>query len=111
MFIPLLSFFVMSPWRPVTEEMSSDQATLNCSVAIYERCKLKVKLLFSGTDNQGISCQKTGGSCDSSLKLPKYHYKYQDRFNSLKCEVKNGEGVQEFAFRPRPSGEDQMGFF
>lgn len=84
--------------------MSNDQATLNCSVATYERCKLKVELLLTGTDGQGI-LQKEGYSCHHSLKLPSYDNRYKERYKSLKCKVNFGEAVQEFAFRPRPSGE------
>lgn len=39
------------------------------------------------------------------MKLPIYEHKYKDRFNFLKCKVKDGNVVQEFAFRPQPSGE------
>lgn len=102
-YTPLSFFVTTSPWRPVTEEMSNDEATLTCSVATYERCKVRVELLLSGTDEQGI--KKGGYSCYHHLKLPKYHQTYKDRLNSLKCKVRDGVMVQEFAFRPRPSGE------
>lgn len=84
--------------------MSGDLATLTCSVDTYKRCTLKVELLFSGTNEQG-KLQKEGYSCYHSLKLPSYDHKYKDQLNSLKCKVKVGKVVQEFAFRPQLSGE------
>lgn len=104
MFIHLLSFFVTSPWQPVTEEVSNDRATLTCRVATHGRCTLKVQLSFSGTNEQG-NVQRRIYSCHDVLELPSYDHKYKDQLNSLKCKVKVGEAVQEFAFHPRPSGE------
>lgn len=105
MFVPLLSFLVTtSPWLPVTEETSNDLATLKCSVDTYERCRFKVDLLFGDTDEQK-NLKKPTYSCCVSLQLPVYDFKYKDRFNTLKCKVKDGEAVQDFVFRSQPSGE------
>lgn len=89
--------------------MSKDQATLTCSVDTYERCTLKVELVFSGDDERRI-LQTGQYSCYHSLKLMSYDHRYKERYESLKCKVKDGEVVQEFAFRPRPSGENKMSF-
>lgn len=84
--------------------MFKDTGTLNCTVTTYERCKVKVQLMFRGNnDEKSRSHGSSEYSCNTSRTFPVYQREFKDRLTSLWCIVEDNSR-HEFPFRPRPSG-------
>ncbi|XP_045917538.1 uncharacterized protein LOC123978352 [Micropterus dolomieu] len=93
----------------MTEHKEDDKVTLTCSVSTYERCTTTVKWLFKGKevdkDNQDLKTSQS--PCSVSVSFLTSHFIHTLKHNVLKCEVTNGNKVQEFPFRRQPTGEDK----
>ncbi|KAK9531880.1 hypothetical protein VZT92_011273 [Zoarces viviparus] len=93
----------------MTEHEDDDEVTLRCSVKTYEgRCRHTVKWLLQGRDidKDNKELNPSQSSCSASLTFLTSHFIYTSRFNSFKCEVTEGNKVQQFSFRNSPSDEN-----
>ncbi len=97
----------MFPSSTVTEQKNNDEVTLNCSVLTHGHCEHTVKWLLDDRDvNKENKDLRTSESlCSASVHFQTSHHIYTSRFNSLKCEVTDGDKVQLFPFITGPSGE------
>ncbi|KAK9531860.1 hypothetical protein VZT92_011259 [Zoarces viviparus] len=93
----------------MTEHEDDDEVTLRCSVTMYfGRCYHTVKWLLQGqdVDKDNKDFNTSQSSCSTSLTFLTSHFIYTSRFNSFKCEVTEGDKVQQFSFRNSLSGDD-----
>ncbi|XP_032398673.1 uncharacterized protein LOC116706129 isoform X2 [Etheostoma spectabile] len=92
----------------MTEHNNADNVTLHCFVSTYERCQHTVKWLFQSKDvdkdNQDLRTSQS--PCYTSVTFPTSHFSYTSRYQLFRCEVTEGDKVQEFPFSPQSSGED-----
>ncbi|XP_034756652.1 uncharacterized protein LOC117961826 [Etheostoma cragini] len=92
----------------MTEHNNADNVTLHCFVSTYERCQHTVKWLFQSKyvdkDNQDLRTYQS--PCYTSVTFPASHFSYTSRYQIFRCEVTEGDKVQEFPFSPQSSGED-----
>ncbi|XP_044025026.1 uncharacterized protein LOC122863047 isoform X2 [Siniperca chuatsi] len=91
----------------MTEHKDPDKVTLNCSVSTRERCRHTVKWLYAGQDvakdNKDLVTSQS--PCSASVHFLTSHFIHTSRSNFFTCEVTDGNKVQLFPFRLRPSGE------
>ncbi|XP_028461424.1 uncharacterized protein LOC114573426 isoform X2 [Perca flavescens] len=91
----------------MTEHNSADDVTLHCFVSTYERCQHTVKWLFQSKyveiDNQDLRTSQS--PCYTSVTVPTSHFSYTSRYQFFRCEVTEGDKVQEFPFSPQSSSE------
>ena len=92
----------------MTEQKKSDEVTLSCSVLTSQPCKHTVKWLCNISNVDKPEEVKTLYPCQAFLKFLTSRYDYSSRFN-LKCEVTDGNKVQQFPFSLQPSGEKPGG--
>ncbi|KAK9531864.1 hypothetical protein VZT92_011262 [Zoarces viviparus] len=94
----------------MTEHEDDDEVTLRCSVSTYFGCRHTVKWLLQGRDveehNKDFNTSQS--FCSASLTFLTSHFIYTSRFNSLKCNVTEGNKVQQFSFRNSLSGDDTI---
>ncbi|XP_042359091.1 uncharacterized protein LOC121955282 [Plectropomus leopardus] len=85
----------------------TDEVTLKCSVATYERCTHTVKWLFEGKevdeDNKGINTSQS--PCSASVAFQTSLSIYTSRYKLFTCKVTGDDKVQEFSFRSQSSGQ------
>lgn len=84
--------------------MVDDIARLNCTVMTYERCKVKVHLMFRDGPLETRSRRGSGYSCTDSKTFAVYQAEFRERLTSSRCIVEDNDGKHEFPFRLRPSG-------
>lgn len=102
-----LSLYLLFQWEPVSKGVSKDVATLNCSVATYERCKMKVHFLFNGSGDQKTwPPRKSHYACEISQVFAVTGNKFKERLTSSWCIVKNNVEMHMFPFHPSTSGRN-----
>ncbi|XP_034756655.1 uncharacterized protein LOC117961828 [Etheostoma cragini] len=91
----------------MTEHQDSDEVTLHCSVSTYGPCRHTVKWLFKShdVDKDHKDLRTSQSPCYSSVTFPTSHFSYTSRYQMFRCEVTEGDKVQEFPFSPQSSGE------
>ncbi|XP_032399487.1 uncharacterized protein LOC116706655 [Etheostoma spectabile] len=91
----------------MTEHQDSDEVTLRCSVSTYGPCTHTVKWLFKSrdVDKDNPDFRTSQSPCSSSVTFPTSHFSYTSRYQLFRCEVTEGDKVQEFPFSPQSSGE------
>ncbi|XP_035851591.1 uncharacterized protein LOC116056171 [Sander lucioperca] len=92
----------------MTEHHDSDEVTFHCSVSTYGQCQHTVKWRFKSQDVDELSNEQMRTSqypCYASMTVPTSHFSYTSRYQFFRCEVTEGDKVQEFPFSPQSSGE------
>ncbi|XP_032398674.1 uncharacterized protein LOC116706130 [Etheostoma spectabile] len=94
----------------MTEHQDSDEVTLRCSVSTYGPCSHTVKWLFKShdVDKDNPDMRTSQSPCCSSVTFPTSHFSYTSRYQLFRCEVTEGDKVQEFPFSPQSSGGDTI---
>ncbi|XP_035851589.1 uncharacterized protein LOC116042012 isoform X3 [Sander lucioperca] len=94
----------------ITEHNNADDVMLHCFVSTYERCQHTVKWLFQSKyvdkDNQDLRTSQS--PCYTSVTVPTSHFSFTSRYQFFRCEVTEGDKVQDFPFSPQSSGEDTI---
>ncbi|XP_034755274.1 uncharacterized protein LOC117961020 [Etheostoma cragini] len=90
----------------MTEHQDSDEVTLRCSVSTYGPCRHTVKWLFKShdVDKDHKDLRTSQSPCYTSVTFPTSHFSYTSRYQIFRCEVTEGDKVQEFPFSPQSSG-------